>query len=300
MKQLFTCLAGSHLYGLSSPSSDLDYRGIFMPSLRDCVTNNISNTLSNGSIDKVDFSIQHFFSLLNKGEVNCFDILHARHTLISTTPQWEYIYSNRKSFYSKRLTGFIGFVLSQTRKYCDRGARYNEVSKVLHFLKSLDSGSKLGNAWESLPVGDYSHYGKDKNGNDVYIVCERMVHPTITVGYAIHVFDSYKKLYGHRSIYASSDGLGYDLKAISHGLRCLDELEQIIVEGDLTFPLRSRDYLFKVKTGQIPVNDDIFMQMDERVKHLKSLIDKSSLPSSIDFSHWNDWLYSQYSTFIIH
>ena len=36
---------GSHLYGTDTPESDRDYKGIFIPSMEDCVLNQIKNTI---------------------------------------------------------------------------------------------------------------------------------------------------------------------------------------------------------------------------------------------------------------
>ena len=32
-EKLFECVHGSHLYGLNTPESDIDYKGVFMPSI---------------------------------------------------------------------------------------------------------------------------------------------------------------------------------------------------------------------------------------------------------------------------
>jgi hypothetical protein len=305
MNKLCTVLSGSHLYGLNTELSDRDYRGVFLPTLKECVLQQVPKAITYSTSDKnlkntkddedvQFFSLHHFIKLLNKGEIVCFDLLHARgDCLLSTSKEWEYLYDNRQKFYSKRLNGFLGFILSQTRKYSNRGVRYNSVSEVIKFLEEIPRENRLETVWNKLPQNKFSNYSLDSLGNSVYSVCERMVHPSVTVEHALKVFTGYKAMYGNRSVLASKRD-GYDLKAISHAFRCLDELDQLISERDIIFPLKNRERILNIKLGKEIACDELFEEMDERVKILKEKLDKSDLPDSIDVKFWEDWLFGIY------
>lgn len=79
---------GSHLYGLSTPESDRDFKGIVLPSKNDILIGNTSfsinsstgNDNSKNTADDVDteyYSLQRFLELARNGETVAFDMLHA-------------------------------------------------------------------------------------------------------------------------------------------------------------------------------------------------------------------------------
>ncbi len=297
--RLCRALVGSYLYGLETPSSDQDFKGVYFPSWQDCVLLNVDTAVSvdTGYKDQEQyFSLQHFFRLLGKGEVVCFDLLHVREPFLKQTSLiWEEIYKRRQKFYSKKLNGFLGFVLSQTRKYSMRGTRYNSVSEVVSFLQNVphEPEDRLERIWDKLPQNEFAEFSTDSRGNIVYSVCERMVHPSVKIDYAAQTFTNYKIMYGERSK-AAAKNEGYDLKSISHAFRCLDEVEQIVDERDLTFPLKNREFILKIKTGQLEINDGIFEMMEERVSQIKEKINKSDLPDHMDREYWNGFLINKY------
>jgi predicted nucleotidyltransferase len=308
MEILSKVLSGSHLFGLNTEKSDLDYRGCYLPELKDCILGKVKKSITSiegndpSTVDKSNvsdtqyFGLQAFINNLSNGEVNSLDLLHARgDNLLRTSEEWEFLYNNKDKFYTKRLDGVVGFVLSQTRKYSNRGVRYNSVVEVIEFLDKVEFPklTKLKHIWNLLPVNSFAEFRTDKLGNEVYSVCERMVHPTVTVEHALKVFTNYKTLYGQRSIDAGSLD-GYDLKAISHAFRCLDELEELIHERNITFPLKNRERILNIKLGIEMPTDDHFVEMDERIEKLKFDLDNSNLPDSVDLDFWNEWVFNVY------
>lgn len=72
-------VGGSHLYGLNTPESDVDFRGVF------CAThptflaglNSIESIVTNGEIDSTYYELVHFFRLLKKSNTQVLEILFA-------------------------------------------------------------------------------------------------------------------------------------------------------------------------------------------------------------------------------
>src|SRR5208282_6493507 len=94
MKQIVKILFGSHMYGTSTPSSDLDYKGIFLPSGRDIILGRGKETISTqrpkgegeknyaGEEEFENFSLKQYFKLLSEGQTVCLDMLFAPATSI--------------------------------------------------------------------------------------------------------------------------------------------------------------------------------------------------------------------------
>ena len=55
--------------------------------------------------------------------------------------------------------------------------------------------------------------------------------------------------YGGR-VAAAGQGEGLDFKALSHALRALDQMEELLQTGRIVFPLRGRGELLAVKEGK--------------------------------------------------
>lgn len=300
MNVILQSIVGSKLYGLDHAESDTDLKGIYLPDLRDCILGKVENSIvkdtkgvdKSESIDTQYFSLQHFVRLMAKGEVTCFDLLHSMsrpEMVLVRSPLAEEMYRERRRFYSKQLKGFLGFVLSQTRKYSDRGLRYGAVNEVCDVLRGVNPNMRLSELVKLLPVGAFTAFEGGRH-ETYYAVCGKKVPLSVRVSYALEVFDGYKRLYGDRSKSATD---GYDLKAISHAMRCLDEVEQLLDEGDITFPLKNARKIFEVKMGIAEVSDDIFTEIEKKVLEISEKIDKSDLPDEVDLEYWEGFIVSE-------
>lgn len=79
---------------------------------------------------------------------------------------------------------------------------------------------------------------------------------------------------------ASIEKFGYDVKFAYHVVRLLDEIEQILVEGDLDIR-RNRAQLKAIRRGDVP-EEDIYAWAYEKEKHLEKLYEESKLPHGPD------------------
>src|SRR5574343_15084 len=100
MKIIVEMRYGSHLYGTDTEDSDLDIKGIFMPSKREVflnkipksITMNTNNTNIKNSSDDVDkefYSLHYFIKLALSGETVSIDMLHANEeNILATSDVW--------------------------------------------------------------------------------------------------------------------------------------------------------------------------------------------------------------------
>ena len=134
MKMITEMVFGSHLYGLETPTSDKDYKGIFLPHPRDILLGKAPKTIdtstgdksSKNTVDDVDrqlYSLTKFISLACDGDTVALDMLHASDDkLIANSEIWQYIRANRWRFYTTELTGLFGYVRKQAAKYGVKGS----------------------------------------------------------------------------------------------------------------------------------------------------------------------------------
>ena len=170
IKMLYVGTSGSHLYGSSTPASDWDYKGIFLPSnphhpffatkkkhtqphAFEITTG--SDTSSNGAddIDQAYFSVQKFFSNLSKGEAGAMDLLFSMWNPEHTVQQDIHFVNWCKENYLKLITrnpsSFIGFATGQARRYGVKGERYNELVGLIDIIDTIITAMS-----EPLTIGD--------------------------------------------------------------------------------------------------------------------------------------------------
>lgn len=138
---------GSHLYGMDTPASDKDYKGVFMPTKEQIFLGNIpksyNETTKHGNekntsedIDTEIYSLHYFIKLACEGQTVALDMLHApKNMILETSYIWKEIVESREKFYTKNLRAFVSYARKQASKYGIKGSRLSTVKNVLEILK---------------------------------------------------------------------------------------------------------------------------------------------------------------------
>jgi len=139
---------GSRLYGTDTEDSDMDYKGVFMPTKSEILLGKIpkghNSTTKQGTarntstdIDEELYSLHYFIELACQGQTVALDMLHAnKESIITSSPVWENIVLERERFYAKDLKAFVGYAHKQANRYGLRGGRVNTVNEVIKVLES--------------------------------------------------------------------------------------------------------------------------------------------------------------------
>lgn len=317
---------GSHLYGLNTPTSDKDYKGIFLPHPRDILLGKAPKTIdtstgdksSKNTVDDVDrqlYSLTKFISLACDGDTVALDMLHASDDkLIANSEIWQYIRANRWRFYTTELTGLFGYVRKQAAKYGVKGSRLAALREVVDVLNDTQNEMvvktplcntthrvKVGEVSHTFPTNEFCRFVTDttmKSGcQDFYEVLGRKFQSTITVA---EMKKSVYKLwdeYGERARQAEANN-GIDWKALSHALRGGMQLIQIYKDGDIVYPLPDSAFLKLVKAGGVP-----FATVQEKLEEVMGEVERlaaiSTYPKEVDREFWNDFIERVYSDHVV-
>ena len=124
---------GALLYGTATSDSDVDYKGIFMPTKDEVLLCRIPKSHSHSTgkeeskntKDDIDFEIysfHYFIKLACDGQTVVMDMLHAPEEMILQSSNiWKEILKNRHTFYTKNLKSFIDYARRQASKYGIKG-----------------------------------------------------------------------------------------------------------------------------------------------------------------------------------
>lgn len=317
---------GSHLYGLNTPTSDKDYKGIFLPHPRDILLGKAPKTIdtstgdksSKNTVDDVDrqlYSLTKFISLACDGDTVALDMLHASDDkLIANSEIWQYIRANRWRFYTTELTGLFGYVRKQAAKYGVKGSRLAALREVVDVLNDTQNEMvvktplcntthrvKVGDVSHTFPTNEFCRFVTDttmKSGcQDFYEVLGRKFQSTITVA---EMKKSVYKLwdeYGERARQAEANN-GIDWKALSHALRGGMQLIQIYKDGDIVYPLPDSAFLKLVKAGGVPFTT-VQEKLEEVMGEVERLAAVSKYPKEVDREFWNDFIERVYSDHVV-
>jgi hypothetical protein len=291
---------GSHLYGLETPTSDKDFKAIFMPNVKDILLGTIPKTMkiSSGSdhvrntvedVDSEAYSLHHFVRLALQGQTVALDLLHgAQETKACDT--WFFLKKNRWRFYTRNMRSFIGYARKQAAKYGIKGSRLDAIREVLAFLitqgdKSLHQIWGEGSMWTS----EHTHIHLEFiTAQSYWDVCGKKLTFGTKASEYVPMLQKFFDSYGKRAQLAAKNE-GVDWKAVSHALRVGYQTKNIFEKRTFSYPLKETPYLLAVKMGQLQYKE-VAGTLDNLIEELERMADRSSLPEKPDEEFWEEWL----------
>jgi predicted nucleotidyltransferase len=334
MNLIMKCLFGSHLYQLNTPTSDKDYKGIYLPTkdslllgnYRKSYSESTGNDKSKNTKDDTDvdiYSLPTFIEMACSGDTVALDMLHADNLLNENLPAgalyntsgcaiWDQLKSRRKMFYTKNMKSYIGYARKQANKYGIKGSRMGAVEEVINWLENLfdfpmtDESLKLSKikaVYNNLPTNEFVKRSSmvDKSNGEkelkFYEICGRKYQDTLTLEQLLNHAQSIYDEYGDRAKQAKNDE-GVDWKAVSHALRASYQMLGIIKDGDFEYPLPQTEFLLKVKTGQLNFVNEVQPVLDSLIVEIEELAEKSDLPQNVDRKYWDNWLLFVYEEYL--
>lgn len=305
---------GSHLYGLDTAESDVDYKGIFLPSFEDLVTCRASHEFrqSTGSkhgkntkddVDTVFWSLQKFIKMACDGETAVIDIIHCNdENLIETSPIWQFIVENRSRFYTKNMKAYLGYVKKQAHKYSIKGSRVRALEETIALLKSMSFDAmrlndpsllvklkKLAANNEHIQLVNGFYKGSKWIDKQMLFVGTAKYETTLRVWYVLAELEQSYNNYGHRAKLAK-ENKSLDTKALSHAIRAGLQLKEIYQTGDLKYPLKDKQFLLDVKQGKLDFSTEIAPVLENIVDEVNELAEKSDYPETVDKTFWNEFV----------
>jgi len=301
---------GSKLFGTDNANSDTDYKGIFIPSQRDVLLKkdiehyNYTSGQDNAKNGKEDvdlqlYSIYKWFNLLKKGETGALDLLFSllrEDTQVYSDERFTSVMKqNTKKFYNKNLHSFVGYCVGQSKLYNVRGERFAELHEFVEYFSDIEESKKMlkleevFDEIENIFKRKYFKYirftvASISRGNDAYKegmyveVLGKKFRSTVSVAYFSERISQMEAQFGNR---ARDSAKGVDWKSLSHAVRVIDEVEELLDAGIITFPLLHREYIKSVKEGNEKL-EDVMEYIDHKLDVVQEKLEKSDLPEKSD------------------
>lgn len=292
---------GSHLYGTDTENSDLDFKGVYVPTLNQILLGKFPETYhyqsksgdgknSSKDIDIEIFSLHKFIEMACLGETVSIDMLHAPGSvLLETSDIWRFIHDHRSDFYSKNLKAFVGYARRQAAKYGVKGSRLAEAKAFVESIQGNPS-DRLDNCWNVMKLGEHvKMIDNDPNGFPQVQVCGKVFNSRTMTSHVTKIMQKYIDEYGERAKLAEKNE-GIDWKAISHAMRAAYQMLSIFETGDLKYPLKEADLLKRIKAGTMDYLTEASPLLDNLMDSVECMSLVSDYPEKIDREVWNTFI----------
>lgn len=287
---------GSHLYGTNTPTSDHDYKSIYIPSASDILLQRVRGSIghqakqhegmknSPNDVDDEAYSLQRYLGLLAEGQTVTIDMLFAPKPMIST-PLWEEIRANKDLLLTKRSAAFVGYCRTQANKYGIKGSRVAAAKRAAEFF--AERRNEFGPLAKVGEVEDLLHPLLDDHTRIItkettpgrfetyFECCNRMVGFKNTLKEADGIYSRIYEEYGKRARLAQTNE-GIDWKALSHAVRVGNEAVELLTTANVTFPLPNAEHILEIKKGLLP-----YEQVAEEIEGLLLDVEKASATSTL-------------------
>lgn len=301
---LFLTLFGSTLYGTETPGkSDIDVRGIFLPSRESLSLNKAPKSLHfstgnnerrnlAGDVDIDLWSVQYWLlKLLPSGDTGALDVLFAPSHEACTLyrhPALDAAFANPlRLMDTGKGRAYAEYSLGQAKKYGIKGSRVGALKAVRAWLQTHcpnpQPNERLGDSLDALAASCV-----DDRFCSVVIVqneralqlCGKLHMATVRMPELIRRVEADMRRYGARAEEAERNE-GLDFKALSHSLRALDQMEELLQTGKIVFPLRNRNELISVKKGEYPWRE-VEPRILERLEAVDALRENAPFTGTYD------------------
>jgi hypothetical protein len=312
---IFKTEFGSKVYGTNVPTSDTDYKSIFIPKPQEIILQRAPKVITNNTkvdqsaknsatdVDDESISLQQFLKLLSEGQTPMIDMLFTpRHHWQLHTLVWDFIKINKEKLLTKKLDAVVGYVAQQSNKYGIKGSRMNAVQDAILLLSSFNSKCTLNDHKETIEL-----WVKDSKSEHISInmIDEKTkgIKPYLQVcgrnapfnGTVKHALDMYKKVYdqyGHR-VKQAANNEGVDFKALYHAVRVAAEAKELLLTGNITFPRPEASLLLKIRKGELPYAQ-IAELIEQGLEDVKAAQAVSTLRETADLDWIDGFVYSVY------
>lgn len=283
------------MFNLASDSSDLDFKGIYLPSPKKFYENEKMKKVysfqtskgknSNKDVDFSLFSLPFFLDLLKKGDFNMMELLYTpEDKILINSPLMREIIGHRDNLMLKEVSTFLVFFKKEYKKYSLNIYHHSHRKKIIDFLsKNSGTNLRLKDVWDEI-----KEYAKDDANGVLFTEVKtgvNNIHPAIDVGlrkfqwdfkidYVIKELSKTIEKAGSRSIDVLENGKNF--KGLYHCLRVLYEAEDILTEGVLHIPFSKERHenLFNIKNNC--VNEDKVLELiNNQLEKVKSLEEKN-------------------------
>jgi hypothetical protein len=282
-KVICKCITGSHLYGTATPSSDLDIRGVIIPT-EEFYLGYLEKVeqVESYKPDEIFWEITKFFQLCLDNNPNILELLfipiYSDYTEIFT-PEWEEIIANRFLFLStKAKHTFSGYAVSQLHRI--KQHREWLLHPPTHKPTRQEFGLPDTNTITKDQIGAYDELLAHGENIELSVPVLEVLRKEKAFINANTYWGKYKEWQTNRNKDRADleAHYGYDTKHASHLFRLISEGRELLSCGKITFPRPDAQFIRDIRNGKFSYDELMTMLGEDVDSNFNDIL--SSLPHS--------------------
>lgn len=313
--KIFECITGSVLYGFSTPESDLDKRGVFIPTKDYVLGMKKIEQYESSMEDRVLYSIHKFFFLASNANPNIIELMYVpENKILARHSIWNKVRDNSHLFLSKKCKfSFAGYANAQLQRI-ERHKRWiddpaEEPPKKEDYIGMMalrigDESKFVQVGWDKIklksiiePQGGKSDVGKFENAHMAELEYFRKDEYEAALKKHKQYLEWKKNRNPDRAKLEAS--YGYDGKHASHLIRLLKMGKEILEHGVIFVDREAygdAQLYLDIRAGKYPYDKLIGMAKDLEAE-IEELYETSKLQKSPDVNNINDLLVEVYEEY---
>lgn len=152
---IYKCLIGSQAYGTALPTSDVDYKGIYIQPKDDILTFRYNEQIEKWK-DECYYEIRRFLQLAQSANPTILEMLFVDEKfIVQSSPQFELLRKHKEKFLTKKCAdSFGGYAVSQIRKAKGLNKKMNWEGRKVERKTPLDF-CYIYSQNKSIPVNEW-------------------------------------------------------------------------------------------------------------------------------------------------
>ena len=268
---------GAHLYGTATEDSDLDLKGVYLPTAEDILLQRVRPTVTlgpareegerrrAGDVEVELFSLDRYLDLLAAGQTVALDLLFApdEAMLRPPAPLWQELRAAAPRLVTRHAGSFLRYARRQATLFGLKGGRLAAARRALALLD--EAVARLGTTAKLAAIApEFEALAAEQEHIAVTLLPTaaggtlmhldlggRKVPFTAGLGRARELAAHVVAAYGRRAREAERNE-GVDWKALSHAVRVGRQALELLGTGRLGFPLGCAPHLLAIKRGELP------------------------------------------------
>jgi len=294
MRNLLKTVYGSHLYGTNTPTSDYDYKVVYLPAFEDVLLGRKLRTfkervdaegrpvadnavMPDNGVETEFVPFQTFCTDYLNGQTYALEIVQFQ-LCQATYPVW--VKELAANFTTCNVSSMAGFAMKQTFDYVHRGQRLAAAERLLKELKRVHDFYTAADRSLTVRLDTPVAYASDEGATVQETVldglareCQLELGTTVNNGRTMrtlklngrdyletttvqHLQTAVEKLVASYGHRSTAAKENeVDLKSLSHAVRVYEQCVELLTVGKMVFPRFERAYLLNVKKGNVPLEE---------------------------------------------
>jgi len=296
-RTIFKAIGGSHAYGMDTPQSDIDYRGIAIPPANfwHGFLFNFEQAESKpdpndpNKEDSIIYNIKKFFKLAVANNPNILELLWMpEDCIILMTPWMERIMEHRDKFLCMRVKqAYSGYAFSQLKRI------KSHRNWLLHPVKKQPLRSDFGMP-ENQDLGVFRKQVQDLNdaGLDAMQIMGEQIQAEASYKKALSNWNSFQNWKSNRNLKRAEleAKFGFDSKHAAHLIRLMRQGYEMLTTGEVNVRRPDAEELLAIRNEGIWSYDQLIDFSEEMDAKLDSFYESGmcKLPKTPDINFLNN------------